>query len=149
MPKKAAATPYAHRAAISTPRFGANGTTMIDTPASSPPPIMAGRRPTVSTNLPAGARAMVWATAAQAKAMPVQVVLWCSTSTTSTGIRADRTPNEVQPWARLVRQAAWKRGSATTVRSGTASAAGPVVAATRVRDSSSRPTTPATAKVAA
>ena len=40
-----------------------------------------------------------------------RVVLRCSTSTTSTGTRADRTPNEVQPWARLVRQAAWKRGS--------------------------------------
>ena len=36
-----------------------------------------------------------WGTTA--KAMPVQVVLWCSTSTTSTGIRAERTPNEVQP----------------------------------------------------
>ena len=45
---------------------------MVDAPAASPPPIMAGRRPTVSTNRPAGPRAMVWATAAQAKAMPVQ-----------------------------------------------------------------------------
>ncbi len=149
VPRKAAATPYAQRAPISTPRFGANGTTMIEAPASSPPPIMAGRRPTVSTNLPAGARAMVWATAAQAKAIPVQVVLWCSTSTTSTGIRAERTPKEVQPWARLVRQAAWKRGSASTVRSGTAGVALSAARSTRVRDSSSRPTVPATARVAA
>ena len=58
---------------------------------------MAGRRPTVSTNLPAGARAMVWATAAQAKAIPVQDAGRCSTSTTSTGTSDDRTPNEVQP----------------------------------------------------
>ena len=43
-----------------------------DARPTSPPPIMAGRRPTVSTNLPAGPTAMVWATAAQAKAIPVQ-----------------------------------------------------------------------------
>ena len=119
VPRKAAAIPYAHKAMINTTRLGANGTTMIEHPASRPPPIMAGRRPTVSTNLPAGARAMVWAMAAQANAIPVQVVLWCSTSTTSTGMSADRTPKEVQPWARLVRQAAWNRGSAATVRKGT------------------------------
>ena len=68
---------------------------------------MAGRRPTVSTNCPAGPTAMVWATAAQANAIPVQDGGRCSTSTTRTGTSDERTPNEVQPWARLVKQAAW------------------------------------------
>ena len=69
--------------------------------------IIAGRRPTVSTNFPAGARAMVCTTAATAKLTPVHDAGRCSTSTTSTGTSDDRTPYDVQPWARLVKQAAW------------------------------------------
>ena len=50
---------------------------------------------------------MVWATAAKANATPVHDAGRCSTSTTSTGTSEDRTPYDVQPWARLVKHAAW------------------------------------------
>ena len=80
---------------------------MIETAASTLPMIIAGRRPTVSTNRPAGPTAMVWTTAAKEKAMPVQEGGRCRTSTISTGTSDDRTPNEVQPWAKLLKQAAW------------------------------------------
>ena len=70
---------------------------MIDTAATVPPRIMAGRRPTVSVNRPAGPTAIVWTTEAQAKAMPVHDAGRCSSSTTSTGTSDDRTPNEVHP----------------------------------------------------
>ena len=50
---------------------------------------------------------MVWATAATANATPVQDAGRCSTSTTSTGTSEERTPKEVQPWARFVSSAAW------------------------------------------
>src|SRR4029453_9034417 len=53
--------------------FGANGTAMIETAARVPPRIMAGRRPTVSVNRPAGPTAPGCATAAVANAMPVPV----------------------------------------------------------------------------
>ena len=53
---------------------------------------MAGRRPTESTNAPAGPIAIVWATAAQANAIPVHDGGRSSTSTTSTGTSAERTP---------------------------------------------------------
>src|SRR5829696_1377294 len=68
VPRNADATPYRQRATTSSQMFGANGTARIETPASVPPMIIAGRRPTVSTNLPAGATAIVWTTEAQAKA---------------------------------------------------------------------------------
>src|SRR3712207_7382815 len=56
------------------------------------------RRPPRSTLFPyttlfrSGPRAMVWATAATAKAIPVQDAFRCSTSTTRTGTRDERTP---------------------------------------------------------
>jgi hypothetical protein len=68
--------------------------------------IIAGRRPTVSTNLPAGATASVWTTDAQAKATPVHDVGRSSTSTTRTGTKDIRTPNDVHPCARLAIHAA-------------------------------------------
>ena len=72
VPRNAEATPYALSTAISSQTFGTNGTSRIETPAIAPPAIMAGRRPTVSVNFPAGPTATVWATDAQAKAIPVQ-----------------------------------------------------------------------------
>src|SRR5687767_12325612 len=74
VPRKAEATPYAHGTTISSQMLGAKGTNIIDTPAANPAPIIAGRRPTVSTNRPAGPTAMVWATAATANATPVHDV---------------------------------------------------------------------------
>ena len=53
--------------------FGATGTAMIETAASVPPRIMAGRRPTMSVKRPAGPSATVCATAPIANAMPVHV----------------------------------------------------------------------------
>src|SRR3712207_3897849 len=97
VPRNAEATPYAHSATTSSQMFGAKGTARMATPAPTPAPIIAGRRPTVSVNRPAGPTAMVWATAAMAKATPVHDVGRLSTSTTSTGTREDRTPNDVQP----------------------------------------------------
>jgi hypothetical protein len=106
VPRKAEATPYRQSAAISSQMFGANGTARMENPASVPPMIIAGRRPTESTKLPAGATASVWTTEAQAKATPVHDVGRCSTSTTRTGTSDMRTPNDVHPWARLAMQAA-------------------------------------------
>ena len=81
---------------------------MIVTPAASPAADH-GRPAADGVHEPSrpAPRAMVWATAAQAKAMPVQDGGRCSTSTTSTGTSDERTPKAVQPWARLVKQAAW------------------------------------------
>ena len=82
---------------------------------------MAGRRPLESTNAPAGPIAIVCATAAQANAIPVHDAGRSSTSTTSTGTRAERTPCPVHPEDRLVRQAAWNRESRRIARNGRAS----------------------------
>ena len=129
--------------------LGANGTTMIEAPASSPPPTMAGRRPTVSTNVPAGPTAIVWATAATANAIPVHDGGRSSTSTTRTGTSEDRMPCAVQPFARLVRQAAWKRVSRSTSRKAGRHVAARPVPPARPRRSSTRPTVPATTSVPA
>ena len=91
---------------VSTQMLGAKGTAMIVAAASAYAPMIAGRRPTVSTNLDAGASAMAWATAATANAMPVQDDGPLSTSSTRMGTRAPRTPKEVQPWEKFARSAA-------------------------------------------
>src|SRR5690606_11815491 len=106
--------------------FGANGIASIPTAPTAYAPTIAGRRPTLSTNLPAGPSAMVGATAATANAIPVQTGGRCRISTTSTGTRALRTPNDDQPCARFARHAAMNRGSLATRRNGTGSVTGPV-----------------------
>ena len=103
------------------PMFGANGTAMIDSPASSPPPIMAGRRPTVSTNLPAGADGDgLGDRGAGERDRRSRSVGRCSTSTTSTGHQGGPDPErgpalgEVGQAGRLVPRIA--RAPSGTVR---------------------------------
>src|SRR3954463_12182880 len=97
VPRNAADTPYTQSTPMRTAMFEAKATARIDPAASSVPSTIAGRRPTVATNRPAGPTANVWTTAAQVNAIPVQEVPRCSTSTTRTGTSAERTPNDDQP----------------------------------------------------
>ena len=92
----------------------------VSTAAAASDSTRAGLRPARSMKRAAGPRARVWATAAIANAMPVNELGPLITSTTITGMRALRTPNEFQPCAKFARQAARKRASRSTSRRGPA-----------------------------
>lgn len=68
VPSAAAATPPRHRTPMNSHQFGTSGRVAMTVAPSRPPTIMAGLRPTWSTNFPTGARATVCTTAAMAKA---------------------------------------------------------------------------------
>ena len=97
VPRHAPPRPYTAMIATKGQTEVVNGSVIKQVPHTMAPPIIAGRRPTVSTKRPTGCREMVWTTAELAKAIPVQAVPRPSASVTKTGVRELRMPRVFHP----------------------------------------------------